>query len=115
MTPWIEEAALAVRAPGRGVVAHRVVVVGSCLGSTTDGNVGIVNEHLDPRRSAAERRWALPAVVRGLRDEERRPVELQSNNRSQVPQLSGTKGFLVPSRGCCGVRHREHDGDESHR
>ena len=80
MTVGIKEAALPVRAPGRHMVAHGIVVVGSCLSGRADQGVRVIDEHLYPCGGAAEHSWAFPAVVLGLCDEERRTLKLQTND-----------------------------------
>jgi hypothetical protein len=111
MAVGIPERSLPMGAPGHLVVAHRVVAVSA--GSHGAGHEGVrmIDEHLDPDRGAGQRARGLPAVVRGLTEEELSPVDLQTDDSTEVPEAGRTEGPLVPVRGVSGRWHCEHATD----
>jgi hypothetical protein len=81
MTERINEPALSVGPPRRLMVPHGVAsTVRAYRHGPLDEGVRIVNEDLDPSRSSCLSRWDFPSVVLRLGQEERRFLDLQTDD-----------------------------------
>src|SRR4051812_22638683 len=98
MAVRVEKAALPMRSPRYFVVSHRIVVVRPRCCGPPDKRVWIVHEHLDPHCRGAKHNRALPAVAFWLGEKERRPLDLQADDRAEIPKLDGAESALVPGR-----------------
>src|SRR3954467_5093035 len=107
MAVRVEEAALPMRSPRHCVVSHRIMVVRPCCCGTAHERVWIVHEHLDPHCRDAKRSRALPAVAFWLGEKEWGALDLQADDRAEVPELGRAESALVPSRRLRSVLHRE--------
>jgi hypothetical protein len=101
MTKWIDKPALPMYSPWYLVVANLVDgAVSSGRHCPRNKPIGVVDEDFDAYRSAAERRWRIPAVVCRLTKKKGRPSERHSDDAAKVSQLGGANGLGVPLRGC---------------
>lgn len=64
-----------------------------------------------PSRSWCQAQSGWTSVVGWLSEKERRPIDLKTNDRAQVPQFGGAQRALVPVRGSSRVSRRQHDGN----
>src|SRR5512147_2069106 len=83
----IDEPALTVSSPGHLMIPEVIQTTGcpGFQGALYEG-IGIVAKHLYPECGRADLLWAAPAILPRLTQEERRPLDFQTDNRSQAPQ-----------------------------
>ena len=109
----IDEASLSVRSPGRFVILD-LVTASRRTGRECARNerVRILTEDFNPDRRHAKLLRALPAVVRWLAQKKRCAVNVQADDRPEVPELCGAQRLLVPFGRAARIRDREHDGND---
>jgi len=97
MTEWIVKAALAMFPP-RHIMVANTIDIASCAFpyGPLDESVGVVDKDLDPHRRRTDHRRTVPSVVRRLGQEERCSVDLETDDRAEIPQLGGAESPFVP-------------------
>src|SRR5215471_21478094 len=86
----IEEAPLPVSAPRRLMIPDRIErSVRAGRDGAGDEAVRVVAKHFHARRRRTGARGRVPAVLRGLADEERRAANLEAGHRSHAPEQRG--------------------------
>jgi hypothetical protein len=107
VTEGIAEPSLAMHAPRRFVIPNRIrSTVCTACDRALDKHVGIVDEHFDSCRGF--RPTGADEIGSRLMKKDSCPVNRESDDASEIPQLDRAKGTPVPVRGDGGIIDRQH-------